>query len=436
MTRILTKKIYFFIIMILLVPSLAWAHKPLLLVEENDEGGILIETGFSTGESGTGFKVFLKEKATCRILEVFTVPDEGAFEIPMPAFPYTITFDAGEGHVVTKEGPFSTASSLSPEATKTDGEGIETSEWQAEGKVRPKLLVGCALPPLCSITNALCQDSSIQVVDLIPPGVTIGDHTSWLHDHEEEVKGVLQQIDAVVTIRQTWSQDPLFRYARRWNINTIELDASAPFEPGLSGVSLLDVPADSLAEGIEECPSVRISPYIWLSLSNASTMADIVAADLQRLLPAEAGQVANNLARFKQQVFDLKNRYHMKFLELDVLDTVALTGRLVYLTDDLNLPVAGYFLQDEYYWTADDIERFRQSLIENEVKAVVHLWKPKQEIAQAVEDAGATLAVLDTLESGRGAEMLSVSRRYLRLMEDNLETLFKALAQSQAEEES
>ena len=372
----IAKKFVCFMFIFLFVPELAWGHKPLLLVEENDEGGILIETGFSTGESGAGFQVYLKEKATGRILEEFTVPEGGAFEIPMPAFPYTMTFDAGEGHVVTKEGPFSTESSLSPEATKTDEGGIDMSDRQAERRERTKLLVGCALPPLCWITSALCRDSSIQVVALVPPGVTIGDHASWLHDHEEEVEDVLQQVDAVVTIRQTWSQDPLFRYARRWNINTIELDASAPFDPGLSGVSLLDAPAGCQAGGIEECPSGQISPYIWLSLSNASTMADLIAADLQRLLPAEAGQVASNLAGFKQQVFDLKNRYNMKILELDVLDTAALTDRLVYLTGDLNLPVAGYFLQDEYYWTADDIERFRQTLIENEVKAVVHLWKP------------------------------------------------------------
>ncbi len=432
MTYILTKKVYFFIVIILLIPLLALAHKPLLLVEENDDGGILIETGFSTGESAAGFKVFLKEKATGRILEVFTIPEEGTFDIPMPSVPYTVTFDAGEGHIVTKDGPFSAAVAPSDTAMP-DGQNVIISERQTNREERSELLVVSTLPPLFWITSALCQESSIQVVDITPPDVAIGDQASWLHEHEEEVKGILQQADAVVTIRQTWSQDPLYRYARRWNINTIELDASAPFDPGLSGVSLLDVPADSQAEVKEACPSRQISPYIWLSLSNASTMADIVVADLKRLLPKEAEILTQNLARFQQQVFDLKHRYEMKFLELEILETAALTDRLIYLTSDANLPVTGYFLKDEYYWTPEDLELFKQTLLDNEVKVVIHTWMPKAEITQAIEDAGATLAVLDALESGRGAEMLSDSRRYLRLMEDNLETLFNTLNASQQE---
>ncbi len=428
----LTQKLMLLLSFLLLMPGQVLAHKPLLLVEESGEGKILIETGFSTGESAAGFKVFLREKATGRLLEAFTIPEEGVFEIPMPAFPYTVTFDAGEGHIVTAEGPFAEEATHPPTATVPDDRRLPGSEKAVSSTGREELLVGCSIPPLCWLAEALCLDSSIQVIDIIPPGLAVGDHSSWLHEHEGEVSDILQQLDAVLTIRQIWSHDPLFRYARRWNINTIEVDASMPFDPGLNGVSLLDVPADSQAERIESCPSKQISPYIWLSLSNVLTMADILAKDLQQLLPAEAEQVAASLAAFKHAVFTMKNRYVMEFLEVDRLDIAALTDRLVYLTSDLNLPVAGYFLKDEYYWTADDIEQFRQTLIENEVNTVIHLWQPKQEIEQAIQEAGAALAVLNTFESGQGAENIPAAERYLHLMEANLETLLNAMNTAQS----
>ena len=91
---------------VLFASSPAWAHKPMVLVEDNGDGTIYIEVGFSTGDSGAGHKIIIKEKATEKVLSEHKVPAESALDLPMPKVPYMVVFDAGEGHDAEQEGPF------------------------------------------------------------------------------------------------------------------------------------------------------------------------------------------------------------------------------------------------------------------------------------------------------------------------------------------
>jgi hypothetical protein len=406
----------------LFLPALALAHNPMLLVEETNKGGIVIKAAFSDGTSAAGVDILIKEKATGRILEVVTLPENGMTEIPRPSVPYTVSFDAGGGHLVTREGPFSTAPS----------EALPAAELEAQpGREAPAdLLVVSALPPLFWISSALCRDSAIQVIQITPPDVTLREQAAWLQAHEDDVKGLLQRADAVVTIRRAWPQDPVYGYARRCNIRVVELDASAPFDPALNGVPLLAIPTGRLSERPADPRTDRISPYLWLSLSNAAALADILAADLKRLLPTAAARVAANLSRFKQEVLELKTRYALAFAEIEAFEAVALTGRLIYLTSDINLPVSGYFLKDAYYWTPADFEQFRRTLLDLNVPVVVHAWSPKPEIAQIIREAGAALAVLDPLERAAPQHDIAAGDRYLHEMAHNLKTLLEALRTS------
>lgn len=93
------------ILMILIAAPVAlWAHTPLLVVEDNGDGTIYIEAGFSNGASAAGTDIIIKLKSTD---EVFWegVMGEDYVETEMPSEPYTVTLDAGPGHVVTKDGP-------------------------------------------------------------------------------------------------------------------------------------------------------------------------------------------------------------------------------------------------------------------------------------------------------------------------------------------
>lgn len=108
------------IVVVLCAPSVVLAHKPLLTVEDNGDGTIYVETGFSDGSSGAGHKIILKSKDSGDVLSEQTVPEEGYIEeISMPNVPYTVTFDAGPGHVVVKDGPFSEEAAESVATTES-----------------------------------------------------------------------------------------------------------------------------------------------------------------------------------------------------------------------------------------------------------------------------------------------------------------------------
>ncbi len=107
-----------------LSPGQAQAHKPLLSVSDNNDGMMSIEAGFSDGGSAAGHKIILKNQDTGEVLLETRVGEDGSLELKKPSVNFTVTLDAGEGHVVTKVGPSpataqeTAAASLAP-ATQT-----------------------------------------------------------------------------------------------------------------------------------------------------------------------------------------------------------------------------------------------------------------------------------------------------------------------------
>jgi hypothetical protein len=138
------------LVIVVCIPSAALAHKPLLIVEDNGDGTIYVETGFSDGSSGAGHKIILKDKETEEVLSELTIPKGGYIEeIPMPDVPYTVSFDAGAGHAVVKDGPFS-ADAQPVEAAEPAIEE-EQPEAAPEAEAAPEEAVedepGAAAPP-------------------------------------------------------------------------------------------------------------------------------------------------------------------------------------------------------------------------------------------------------------------------------------------------
>jgi hypothetical protein len=94
-----------FVILLLFSPVSLLAHKPLLMVDDNLDGTIYIETGFSDGGSGAGHTIRLLDAATKAVLIETKVPDIGSLDLQKPSVPYIVLFDAGEGHTVEMDGP-------------------------------------------------------------------------------------------------------------------------------------------------------------------------------------------------------------------------------------------------------------------------------------------------------------------------------------------
>lgn len=97
--------------------SQASAHTPLLSIEDNEDGTIWLEGGFSDGSSGAGVKILIVEDKPYkgskkvelykgkRILKKTKMDKNGELTIDKPKGAYLVILDAGPGHVVEKKGP-------------------------------------------------------------------------------------------------------------------------------------------------------------------------------------------------------------------------------------------------------------------------------------------------------------------------------------------
>ena len=101
----------------LLLSIPANAHTPLLSVEDNEDGTIYLEGGFSDGSTGAGVTVLVvkdepyngKEKKVLYngklVLAKGKLDEYAELTVVKPKVPYLIIFDAGPGHAVEKKGP-------------------------------------------------------------------------------------------------------------------------------------------------------------------------------------------------------------------------------------------------------------------------------------------------------------------------------------------
>ena len=95
---------------------IAQAHKPLFSVDDNEDGTVSLEGGFSTGASAVGVKIYVVEDKKYsgkeetfegkRILFKGKLDDDSCLTFIKPdVSKYLIYFDAGPGHIVSKKGP-------------------------------------------------------------------------------------------------------------------------------------------------------------------------------------------------------------------------------------------------------------------------------------------------------------------------------------------
>lgn len=285
----------------------------------------------------------------------------------------------------------------------------------SEAADSPLVLTG--LQSTFSAARAVTENTPIRVAYVFSPKTKMSDQKYYLKKNAEKAKALFSAADCVITIRSIWHGDPLFPNARKANIRVVEIDAATPVDPLLNGVSLISVPGDRN----------KISPFIWMSLSNQSKMTDIISADLKRLYPDCAARIDENLKKYKRALFNMKSDAETALLSCESLEACALTDDFAYLTGNLNIDVADYFLKEEYEWTEKDLRHFEKKLKAYEIKTVIHKWEPNPPIRRAINAAGASLAVLDNADPGlKHLESLD-PRGYMKIMEKNLSVLTNAL---------
>ena len=254
--------------------------------------------------------------------------------------------------------------------------------------VAAKPLILVAMAPIYQLTQGLLKDTDLDLQLLPESPRSIEAQRTVFTRQAENYAEIFQAADVVISIGKIWPGDPFYTTARDFNVRVVNIDASKPWSHELDGVAVADSPV-----------SHQLSPYFWLSSSNVIRVLEIVGHDLQQLYPAEAATIKQNLVYEKASYVNLKNDFEQRFIEVADPFVFALADEFVYFTSDMGIFVDDYFVKQDIDWTPEDYSKLTTSIKNSGVKVVIHKWQPTAEIQQAITAGGATLVVLDTLET-------------------------------------
>lgn len=244
-----------------------------------------------------------------------------------------------------------------------------------------------SLPITYGLGSILLQGAEAQVVRAAPANLPASRQVSFFTGRgASALEKAASNADAVIAVRSLWPEDPLYPMARRSNIRIVEIDAARPVDGALPGIALTSAGSNAL----EDRP--------WLSINNLGRMADVIAADLMRLSPNDAKQIASNLADIKQRLLSLSAASESRLAELDSLSVISLSPGFEYLTSSLNLDVIEVLPPSTSDSDADaSLESFKSAIRDNEVRLVLTSRPVEKAVANAAEDAGARLLILGEL---------------------------------------
>lgn len=310
------------------------------------------------------------------------------------------------------------------------------SAWILPGRAQPPQRppaqrVLTSLQATYSITAALAAGTAIEVANVPPQGAAMD---SQAHVLSRADPALFRDAAAVVGIGRLWREDPLYPAARAHNLRIVNIDAAVPWGAGATGVAIIRRPVSDVPWAEPAVAEPAPSRHVWLSPTNAVRMAELVAADLARLSPADAQAIAANLAAFAAAMRRLKAEYGAHSAALADPRVLSLADEFAYLFSDLGVFADGWFIRQDVHWTAADRDALGRHLREHGIRVVTHKWQPDASIAAAIAAAGARLAVLDTGDAGAasGDGALPVDG-YQTLMRQNMATLLAALAAGAAQ---
>jgi hypothetical protein len=260
-----------------------------------------------------------------------------------------------------------------------------------------RLLV--AHPVVAALTTVLARDTGIVVLRPVPETLPPNRQLAFFTGRGAAGLGeAARQADAVIALRSIWPDDPLFPLARRQNIRLIEIDAARPLDASLPGMALQ-----------EQDASANALP--WLDPVNLGRMADVIASDVARLVPAAKPRLQANVGTLRQQLLAITAQSEARLATASNLAVFSLSDRLDYLVNGFNLDLVGTDARADDAWTPEAIAQFTQRLRVGSVAAVLHHRDLPPAVAKAVEQAGVRSIVLQTEGRDPVAELRENAQR-------------------------
>ena len=260
-----------------------------------------------------------------------------------------------------------------------------------------RLLV--AHPVVAALTTTLARDTGIVVLRPVPETLPPNRQLAFFSGRGAAGLGeAARQADAVIALRSIWPDDPLFPLARRQNIRLIEIDAARPLDASLPGMALQE--QDTTANALP-----------WLDPVNLGRMADVIASDVGRLVPAAKPRLQANVGALRQQLLTITAQSEARLATASNLAVFSLSDRLDYLVNGFNLDLAGTDARADEAWTPEALTQLTQRLRSASVAAVLHHRDLPAPLAQAVQQAGVKTIVLQTEGRDPVAELRENAQR-------------------------
>lgn len=241
-----------------------------------------------------------------------------------------------------------------------------------------------SLPITYGLGASLLDGSAVQLQRAAPANLPASRQPSYFAGRGAgALDKAARDADAVIGLRSLWPDDPLYPLARRSNIRIVEVDGARPVDGALPGIALRSDGGDALAS------------QPWLNINNLGRMADVIAADLNRLAPEAKPQIEANLATLKQRLLKLSAASESRLAELDNLSVASLSDHFDYLIDGLNLDLVELSVATDAEWTAENLAQLSAELRDNDVAAVLVQRQPPADLAKAISDGGSSLVLIE-----------------------------------------
>lgn len=227
-----------------------------------------------------------------------------------------------------------------------------------------------------------------------------------------------------------------------WVSDAISSDAN----PDMKIINLMDELKDSvreeeLVEGMEaeeeedeeSEEEAEYDEHVWMSLRNAEVITEKICEVLSEADPENAGLYSANCEKYVSELKDLDSRYIEAVSSAD-LDTIVVADRYPfrYMSEDYGLDYYAAFIgcSAETQASFETVVFLADKAKETGTKVILTTESPSGDIASTVIETGGlegvTVEALDSMQSVTASEVSS-GISYLKIMEDNLTVLEKAL---------
>ncbi|WP_323716147.1 metal ABC transporter solute-binding protein, Zn/Mn family [Paracoccus aminovorans] len=276
-----------------------------------------------------------------------------------------------------------------------------------------------AHPAAEALARRLTEGTTISVEAVQPARLPASRLHSFLAGRgRAQLEEAARKADAVLTFRSFWPEDPLYPAARRANIRIVEIDAAQPLDQRMPGIAMLkpdDTDAALYARlGLEPMPPAGEETAPWLAPTRLGEMAEVVAGDLSRLVPADASRLAENLRALKHDLLLAKSEADRAMAARDSVDFVALSPQFGYMAADYGLDLRARIIAAPAEWTPERAGSLARWMAQESIADVLTARALTPELTAALEAEGIRITLLDPIAEGDLAALILANLKRLQ----------------------